>query len=299
MNTPYRKVNTLKRQLLGLWKSDELDSLLKSIDPDTSHNTGELIGPIDNCGYLDKRLSHGLLVAWGIFNPYGPTWCSLTLATVPGKRLSLIYLKISNPFSIESFVHGWVREPTKSEILMRLLISMFNEKEIGKSLQCAPTFIAYCPNSIINLDHIATVMYGAFTLTLVKGLNEECEKMRKNWLRPWDRTPSYGKLIEGFIEQHSLAVAKTEHEREDLIIPFVKYLREKEKNLSTLTQRSFLDWFNLVTDSEHVVEECKQMWGAWDGAIEYVGKGLSSTNAKEGLSFHCNLLRTGQTGGDN
>jgi hypothetical protein len=189
MTTSYRKVTIPKGQLFG---SDIVDSLLMSIKPDKDHSMGELVGPIENCGYLDKQLSHRLLFAWGIFNPYGPTWSSLTLATIPDKRLSLIYLKISNPFSIKSYVHGWVQEPAESKTLMPLLLSMFSEPGKGQILKCAPTFIVCCSDYIANLDYIPTLMFRAFTLAGVKGLDEECEIMRKYWLKPWERTHGVG-----------------------------------------------------------------------------------------------------------
>jgi hypothetical protein len=261
-----------------------------SIKPDKDHSMGELVGPIENCGYLDKQLSHRLLFAWGIFNPYGPTWSSLTLATIPDKRLSLIYLKISNPFSIKSYVHGWVQEPAESKTLMPLLLSMFSEPGKGQILKCAPTFIVCCSDYIANLDYIPTLMFRAFTLAGVKGLDEECEIMRKYWLKPWERTQGVGDLLMSFIKQHSLDAPKTDQDLSALMESFVKFSDEKKDNLSPLTQKSFLSWFSLVTDPDHVMEECKQMCVAWQGAIDQVGKQLPSTTVEEGLIFHWNLL---------
>jgi len=286
----YRKVTTPKEKLFKFRKRDELDTLIESMQADTRQSAGELVGPLHNFGFLDKRLTHRLLIAWGLFNPYGPTWCSLTLAAVPEKNISIIYLKISNPFSIESIVHGWVREPVETETLMTLLFHILGQKGDGQIIVCAPTFIV-CRSDLLNFKDIATLMYHAFTISGIKGLNEDCEAMRKHWLNPWDRTPSIGDMLMSFMEQNSLATPRDDKERGELLGSLASFLRKKMEVQLPLTSENFLRWFKLVTDPEHLAEECKQMWVAWEGAIEHVGKGLPSINAQDGLSFHWDLLR--------
>jgi hypothetical protein len=74
------------------------------------------------------------ILAWGIFNPYGPTLSFLALIRVPERLESLLYSTQMNPFQCQNLVYGVVPDSIEADYLTEILDELFSKYARRKPL---------------------------------------------------------------------------------------------------------------------------------------------------------------------
>jgi len=214
------------------------------------------------------------IAAWGIFNPYGPTFSLLTLLPVPGSsefeaerrafpsifaseepHECLLHFSLLNPFHSEERIYGLVPGQYAKEYLGDILTELIRRYPTGDYAlfpNCLPSFVM--PMERMNdfdffcqgLSHI-----GAAEVTKARGRIER----RPN--DPW-----------GIADE----------QRDEGLASMVASLRDRKSGLTNssakapdqpATPSELQAWLDLITTREHFRAYFGQMRHAWNGAIEH------------------------------
>ena len=194
------------------------------------------------------------LVAWMHFNPLGPTISSLFYVPVPGAEEGLITFGSDNPFDRRHAAFGVMPHDVAAEQIGEVAFMLFaaNGHESCPLFGTLPTSIAHEGNW--REDVIAPTFDGTLTRTLFKAAAHAvwpsdmpaiCEYLRRYKGDPWKRTAAEfdGGLLSALIRQDG---------EED----------------AGFNEEQFNEWFQLVTDPEHIQSERSNFSAAWQGAID-------------------------------
>jgi hypothetical protein len=217
------------------------------------------------------------LLVWGIFNPFGPTIGALSSFRLDSDEFVLT-LQIDNPFAEEGSVLGLV-PGEESAVPLSVLERLF-----GSAGPEGHPLFASLPSHLIHNDNMPEdmgtnaptlgaeecreLMWIATTALGVtdRELQHTVELLRQFPLDPWGRagrerdealtSPETVRLLEAIRRLNAgLPADEAPVEAED----------EPAAERST-----FDEWFDLVTDPEHVRVETREMPVAWAGALRFV-----------------------------
>jgi hypothetical protein len=185
------------------------------------------------------------ILAWGIFNPYGPTLSFLALIGVPEHPESLLYLTQMNPFQCTNLVYGLVPDSIRDGCLNEILDELLSEHstgEFGLFSDCLPSFIMPLAPRIkfVDLVHKGLAHVGS------EKVQRECVLLRRIPNDPWGMATE---MLRVFGE------------------------RQDEVRSAPIRQAATADdldeWLSLITDKDHWVSYISQMRHACAGAIEH------------------------------
>ena len=192
------------------------------------------------------------LVAWGVFNPFGPTFNGLTLVPVPDAAEHLLFLRVASPFSDSAGVlYGLIPNGTMMNLeqLYAVLYALFQRNGtdeyplVGGVTHVIETEVSpFTPLSVREL----------FWLALQRGqlpdIDAESDRLVRYQGDPW------GRAREGF----------------DAALAPAGGLETQPSAATTPPSRAqFHRWWALVTCPTHVNSEVAQMEAAWKGALRY------------------------------
>lgn len=195
------------------------------------------------------------LVAWMHFNPYGPTISTLFYVPVPGTEEGLLTFRFDNPFDRQHAAFGVMPHDVAAEHIGKFAFMLFtaNGHESCPLFRGLPTSIAHEGNW--REDAMAPTFNGELTHTLFQGaahalwpsdMPVTCEYLRRYRGDPWKRTAAE-------VDEGLLSVLIRQDGEED----------------AGFNEELFDEWFELVTDPEHLRSERSNFSAAWQGAIDF------------------------------
>ena len=186
------------------------------------------------------------IVTMGIFNPMGPTIVALNLLNKADIESAGMLFTMLNPFS------------QKRQLFARcgndpISLTQFlpNAYQVGEDLLLGsfPDFVL--PSTDIEpVSHsIAQLIFHLVNrIPSLEELSETTAKIKENWQSPWKRIPSF----EDMINSES----------------------QGEPQVRAVSETDFDDWFQVITNQEHWLEEIRAIMSAWKGAIQFQGGNL-------------------------
>jgi hypothetical protein len=252
--------------------------LLNRLGYDTSSPDVKLDGATQGWDFLREGLFEGRvlpypMVSWGIFNPNGPTWCSLLFVRPSDADTSILYFQMSNPFSSFAAALGFARLSVSETAMFQELRNLFARNGNGLFFKCPPTFVlTSCSAGLMQPpDVVADWMYASLNTLGVTGLDRRVADYRRFWLKPWDRLTYQRDRIYDELKKQSTGSSGPEQN------PF--------------TAEDFKNWYAIVSDPQHVKRECEAVVQGWIGATKCYAPQLPSTDVEEGLGLHMTLTR--------
>lgn len=199
------------------------------------------------------------LVCWGYFNPMGPTACELSLEPVESLDAALLVLHSFHPFAPWAGVYGLVPNDffSNRDLILRSLSTLFGNRGSDELSLVAgpPSHVVVPEESPLSQAEVSRMFAAALSDTSAEDLRQACELMRRYWCKPWDRASEEQQLA----FSDALASRPQESSSEEAA-------PEQESSSSSAL---FSDWWNLVTDRDHVAAEIREMSAAWEGAIAF------------------------------
>ena len=210
--------------------------------------TSDMLGifgePVELPDSFFEQLSQYPLFQYGIFNPMGPSWNILTIAQHPKHSHLLLCNRMLNPFAqsnsaLASFEHS------EQFDLKKLLESAFEQNGTDEEplLKTMPSWVVI-PSG--ESDIWANFAFSG--LAQKQGpepLRSGLHYLKEYPGQPWERAAAE---IEGALKE------QIDEER-----------REKFPD--------FDEWWEIVTNEEHLQTEIKNMIPAWNGAIDFQKRG--------------------------
>jgi hypothetical protein len=216
------------------------------------HKGDILPGPVTGCEVLGKVRGMPVL-SWMYFNPLGPTSCGLFYVTVPQSQDLILAFNSLNPFEKNWTAYLLVPGPLSPEVLFASLGALFeaNGHRTAPLFSSLPTSVFHADNWFLPVQEPllkGPEARGLFRLVApsISDLDFETtnEFLRQYKGNPWERTAA--ELQEGLLQS------------------LVRTDQTKPKFDAAL----FEEWFDLVTDPEHVRSERSNFQAAWHGAVE-------------------------------
>jgi hypothetical protein len=224
----------------------------ESLRTRASAATHYLANPVE-CPALGSASAFTPLIAWALFNPFGPTICALHLVAVPDSSDRIIFFRWLNPFATGATAYGIVpdsvaRDPKR---LLPTLIMIFDPGRTSTApvMPALPTHVSVPAESPLKLEQAREVVLTAANGTDSKSLTTRIDRLKAYRGDPWKRT----------------AV-----ERDETFALLGKGAPPAPAPSATPATRQQLEqWWVLVTDPVHVQSEVRELPRAWDGAIKF------------------------------
>ncbi len=207
-----------------------------------------LCTPMGDCDALGVVPHSTPLIAWGIFNPLGPSMCSLALVPSHGSREHLLFFRVHTPFTTTGIVFGLVPDMLSKDPgrMYRTLEQLFtrngsNEFPLIPSL---PTYCPAIPESPLSMTQVKSlVLLAARQATDQTNVSALSDRIERNWCNPWERTRmEFDEGLKAFRFESGLRLQQSR-----------PTLDEWER------------WWALVSNKDHVTSEVSQMPAAWQG----------------------------------
>jgi len=238
----------------------------------------------------DPLLSLGEILpvaCWGIFNAMGPTAHTLALGRESPGQPYLLFDAVSNPFmGFCTTIRGWHPAQLQPALLQETLLNVAkNQGQEGQDhapLSCPPTFIVSQPPSALPPEAIKPFFLELLRACGAAGLADNCRTLREHWCKPWDRTWAESHMDELLDVARKLPPEATIEQR----LEHYRSLLGQAIAKHAVDDGHFEEWWELVTNEDHLATELMEMPVAWEEAIEYA-KGLPAVEGAEGgLAFH-------------
>jgi len=220
-------------------------------------NDSWICEPLLDCTVLGEVKAIALL-NWMHFNPFGPTNSWLFFVPLPESDEGLLSFYADNPFSTDRAVFAVIPERIAAEHLGEITAELFaaNGHETCPLLPALPTSIAHSGNWDLSsvppfFDEVQTrILFkvAARRNAHLNSLRSTVEFLRQYPTEPWQRTAA--ELDDALLRRLITNDAPTEAYDENL----------------------FNEWFDLVTNADHVRSERENFETAWQGAITNVSK---------------------------
>ena len=222
----------------------------------------------------DDKLILPRLTMWDYFNPFGPTMCMLSWVPLAGGD-RLIALQMDNPFQEEGVVYGILAGSLPQSAVHAALVELFrrNGSEDFPLLGSLPSSVAHRENSpwqdgtevpILSAAEVRDLFRAVFPLivTDAEALRTTCDKLREFRLDPWG--------LAGWERDQGLeAIAASLGTHKESRLAEVGGERSSQTADRSGCAALFDTWFDLVSDSQHVLADLSQFDKAWDGAIRF------------------------------
>lgn len=198
------------------------------------------------------------LVAWMHFNPLGPTASSLFYLPVPETEEGLVMFRSDNPFDRQHAAFGVMPHDVAAEEIGKLSFMLFtaNGHKSCPLFGSLPTSIAHEGNwrgggmaPTFNEELTRTLFKGAAPTLWPADMPAICEYLKHYKGDPWKRTAA--EFDEGVLSV---------------------LIRPDAEQDSGFDEGLFDEWFDLVTDPEHLQSERSNFSAAWQGAINFKKK---------------------------
>ena len=193
------------------------------------------------------------VLSWMYFNPMGPTACSLFFAPVPDTEDSILSFNSMNPFQKEWIAYLLMPGPLSPKAVTAAVGALFlaNGHSTAPLFSGLPTSVFHAENWFLPAKKPLLSDWQARSLfrMAAQQIQDIDFPTINNYLRqykgdPWERTAA--ELQEGLLQ----SVIRTDQPKANF-----------EEGL-------FQEWFDLITDPEHVRSEQRNFQAAWQGAIE-------------------------------
>ena len=184
---------------------------------------------------------------YGIFNPMGPTWNIFSIARHPKHESLLFCNRMLNPFEQTNHVLGACLEENPDDSYgMVLELFRRNGSTEAPLLGGMPTWVFVPEDASSELAEEAFRSY--YEEHGDEGLAKQVANFRKFAGNPWDRA---SEEMKGAMQEVMAGMKKES---------FVKKLFK--------SKATFEDWWNIVSDEEHLQSEVSSMIPAWKGSID-------------------------------
>jgi hypothetical protein len=147
-----------------------------------------------------ELLAHGgqLLLNWGIFNPYGPTWNTLGLVDTEDPEVSLLFYRMLNPFRQDTVaIHSIVgKDRGNGALIASCLDGLLRRNLIGTGrgdgeplylVTCAPSFVFAAPEIAEVRDACAGWFIHSPGVLGWNDLEAALGRLEQYWGDPWAR----------------------------------------------------------------------------------------------------------------
>ena len=191
---------------------------------------------------LEANQAAGIL-AWGIFNPYGPSLNFLALIRVPEHLEYLLYSTQMNPFHCQNLVYGVVPVSIADYLtdILNELFSKYATGEFGLFSDSLPSFILPLSDQV----NLADLVYRGLAHIGSQTVKLECQLLRRIPNDPWQMAT----------EMQRMAFQEIQDKVPPPPIP------------QPATTDELDEWLSLVIEKEHWLPYIGQMRHAWAGAI--------------------------------
>ena len=248
----------------NVWKTFPLMSFFRSTPKDSGEQSIETIAararrtateesaylctPMGDCAALGVVPHSTPLIAWGSFNPMGPTMCSLALVPSHGSREHLLFFRVHTPFTTTGIVFGLVPDRLSKDPgrICRTLEQLFtrngsNEFPLISSL---PTYFPAIPESPLSMTQVKSlVLLAAQQATDQANVSALSDGIERHWCNPWERTKvEFDESLKAFQLGSGLPLHQPRPTLDD-----------------------WERWWALVSHKDHVTSEVSQMPTAWQG----------------------------------
>ena len=132
------------------------------------------------------------LLAWGYFNPFGPTTCSLFLVDVPTADEQIIFFRWLNPFATGATAYGLVPNTVAgnpqqlASVLERLFAGGAQER--STSPRKFPSHVRLIPGSSLDASKAKDLILLAAASAETGDLGITLQRLREYKGHPWRRT---------------------------------------------------------------------------------------------------------------
>jgi hypothetical protein len=211
-----------------------------------------------------------ILVWWGWFNPMGPTSCALRLVPV-ATEYSAILLELRHPFVPEQVVFGigprdYWEDPRQRAASLRSLFST-NGPPNRLLIPSIPSHViaSASPNAPVTFVE-QRELFRIVTKRIDGDFERANELLQEFWCRPWDRA---GAEFEDILAQYGQAARLMQVGDLGRARNLVNRIGEELSGGPSRSEDAFEEWWELVTDADHLQAELSQMPEAWNGAIAF------------------------------
>jgi hypothetical protein len=209
-----------------------------------------LCTPMGDCEALAAVPHFAPLIEWGIFNPLGPTMCSLVLVPGHGSREQLLLFRVLSPFTTSGIVFGLIPDTLSKDPgrMYRTLEHLFtrNGSDEFPLIPSLPTYFPAIPESPLSMPQVKSLVFlAAQYATDQTSVSTLTDRIERCWCNPWERT-------------------RMEF---DDALRSVRLESASPMRQSQPTPDEWERWWALVSDKDHVASEVSQMPAAWQGSI--------------------------------
>lgn len=237
------------------------EALNRDTDPadSTFRKLADFVGALEEPTVVEQvfyeSVSHHSLFHYGIFNPYGPTWCMVTLAKHEKHDHYLLCHAMLNPFKQTFQVLGTGTEESLSGVegMEEILVDAFriNGACDEPLLRSFPSWV------VVPEEDSSKPVFNSFVAYAnqfgVIDLNSTVQNLREFEGNPWDRATA--QMQEGMERAMGKEPKKS----------FLGKILGKQKKI---TDATINDWWLLASDEDHLKSEITNMIPAWKGAID-------------------------------
>jgi hypothetical protein len=184
-----------REEIARLEIRDCADRLRDSVSPDGRY----LVEPVLGADFVGRAAKPQPLVAWGFFNPFGPTLSGLWLLDVPETEEKLVSYQTLNPFNQSWTVYGLLPRGAETTMLGQMLGELFarNGSSEEPLLGSLPTHILH-PDLDVEYELKPVLETTAIRVLFSRAVAQleadqldftsQCDLMRRFWASPWERT---------------------------------------------------------------------------------------------------------------
>jgi hypothetical protein len=197
------------------------------------------------------------LFAYGIFNPMGPTICTVSLLRHERANTSLIHYQMLNPFAQERMVIGALVNEASNAEFVALLARTFADNNINEHplILSLPTFLMVSEKG--NDSRALAFACLRSHVTENGRLSEIVERLvslKRYKGRPWDRAKSErARAMESFAAQQPPSKVSGS-----------RAVADEKEGLKALEE-----WLELLTSPNHLQAELRSFVQAWQGSIDF------------------------------
>jgi len=200
------------------------------------------------------------VIAFGIFNPYGPTMFSIDLIRVAGTGEALITSTMLNPFQSTATAYAILPasssgDPEPLRHCLTILSKRNGHPEFPILLASEPTYVLLPRESNLTIDFLRQFVLGLLEAAGIEGIGESAELLEQFAGRPWDRATEEMAIAARSYVQTRMAGSETAS------APPVNSPADYDR------------WWRIASNPEHVRVEMGEMETAWRGALLFGQRG--------------------------
>lgn len=270
-NVQQKKLDALNRASKTFAEDPEkLQEINEALNQDTDpadstfRKLADFVGALEEPTLVEQvfyeSISHHSLFHYGIFNPYGPTWCMVTLAKHEKHDHYLLCHAMLNPFKQTFQVLGTgTKESFSGTVGIKQILEdafRYNGAEGEALMTSLPSWVVvpegYSSESVYSAFVAHTVYHGS------QDLDSTVQNLKDFPGNPWDRATA--QMEEGMAKALGKKPKKS-------FLP--KILRGEKK----IVNATINDWWLLASDEDHLKSEIPNMIPAWKGSIDVQREG--------------------------